>query len=721
MKYFIILITLILSYSYVFSQDEEPFWEFVGGLGAPDGGVGFDIAVDTKDNFYIGTSRGIFRSTDSGDSWEHVLKNGTRSRKVLSVQSSNNGYVFAIVGFTNGDKSDANLFVSKDFGDTWETVNEPWWDEFNDGIQKFSIDNDNEVICVYIYTDKYLFYFSPDWGETWEMADTNNYIWEKDTKFKTIAATGGTCAVYVNLSTGSDGTLFYTTDKGKAWVKREFGEMVLNLVPLGSGKVLLSKRGDLLKLDLINNKDTTIMTGKRYHDIYVRDENNFVSKQNDVVYTTDGGESWVEIVSISDTTSLLPVWHGHIAYDSKNNFIQSINGIGIIKSSDEGKTWNRSYKGFSVPYIKNIAFDKDDNVYVPSYSGLYKSTDKGTTWEPAGLDSLYLMSSAMALNHKNELMVFKGEKVYKSSDGGENWKGYPENDTTIYMTYHDVDQDSRGNILAITNWTRSIHSTDYGDTWTKYRHEIFVPQSCAVNNEGHMFIGGNSGDIRRSTDYGKTWEEFERFPLPEIEVLIFHSREPVGYGITALGLLKTTDNGRSWFQLPWEDPPGIAGNAIVDSTGKIWFGLHWCSSDFGKTWEYLDRKGLLSHNALTIGVSPAGYIYASIQYQGLWRSIKPHYSPVKDNSSGTKTNLFSAIPNPAYETADIGYYLSRSSWVKLKLFNSLGIEVVTLVSEYQDVGVHSQILDATGLSPGMYFYQLETEEGIETKKIVVVR
>ena len=62
-----------------------------------------------------------------------------------------------------------------------------------------------------------------------------------------------------------------------------------------------------------------------------------------------------------------------------------------------------------------------------------------------------------------------------------------------------------------------------------------------------------------------------------------------------------------------------------------------------------------------------------------------------------------------------------NSNVVLKLYNKLGEEVIALVDEFQDAGFHSAFFTLnSSLSGGVYFYQLKTENFIETKKMIIL-
>jgi M6 family metalloprotease-like protein len=78
-------------------------------------------------------------------------------------------------------------------------------------------------------------------------------------------------------------------------------------------------------------------------------------------------------------------------------------------------------------------------------------------------------------------------------------------------------------------------------------------------------------------------------------------------------------------------------------------------------------------------------------------------------------------PNPFNPSTTIRYELPHASPVSLKVFNSLGQEVATLVNEAKPAGVFSVQFDAGSLASGLYFYRLQAGNFVETRKMLVVK
>ena len=78
-------------------------------------------------------------------------------------------------------------------------------------------------------------------------------------------------------------------------------------------------------------------------------------------------------------------------------------------------------------------------------------------------------------------------------------------------------------------------------------------------------------------------------------------------------------------------------------------------------------------------------------------------------------------PNPFNPSTKIRYSVPQSSNVTIKVFDILGNEIETLVSEEKPAGEYEVELNGTGLPSGVYFYQLRAGSYLETKKMVLLK
>jgi len=78
-------------------------------------------------------------------------------------------------------------------------------------------------------------------------------------------------------------------------------------------------------------------------------------------------------------------------------------------------------------------------------------------------------------------------------------------------------------------------------------------------------------------------------------------------------------------------------------------------------------------------------------------------------------------PNPFNPATSIKYTLPEEQFVSVKIFNILGREVATLVSENKPAGNYEVNFDARNLSSGVYFYQLRAGNFLSTKKMILMK
>ncbi len=87
----------------------------------------------------------------------------------------------------------------------------------------------------------------------------------------------------------------------------------------------------------------------------------------------------------------------------------------------------------------------------------------------------------------------------------------------------------------------------------------------------------------------------------------------------------------------------------------------------------------------------------------------------------TKLLLNQNYPNPFNPSTSIEFTLPKSEFMTLKVFNILGKEVATLVSNKLNQGNHTYQFDGKNLASGIYYYQIIAGEYTEVKKMVLMK
>jgi len=84
-------------------------------------------------------------------------------------------------------------------------------------------------------------------------------------------------------------------------------------------------------------------------------------------------------------------------------------------------------------------------------------------------------------------------------------------------------------------------------------------------------------------------------------------------------------------------------------------------------------------------------------------------------------SLSQNYPNPFNPVTTIQYSLPQRSDVQITIYDLLGKEVITLISETQDAGYKSIQWNASNVPSGMYFYQIKAGTYVQTKKMVLLK
>ena len=116
-----------------------------------------------------------------------------------------------------------------------------------------------------------------------------------------------------------------------------------------------------------------------------------------------------------------------------------------------------------------------------------------------------------------------------------------------------------------------------------------------------------------------------------------------------------------------------------------------------------------------------------------WKASQGHGTPGKMNASITNVAensnkatlkefmLFQNYPNPFNPSTKIDYSIPLDCRVSLKVYDISGREVATLFKGTRQPGNYAVIFDGSGLSSGVYFYQMRSDNFVDTKKFVLIK
>lgn len=146
----------------------------------------------------------------------------------------------------------------------------------------------------------------------------------------------------------------------------------------------------------------------------------------------------------------------------------------------------------------------------------------------------------------------------------------------------------------------------------------------------------------------------------------------------------------SWDDEMWHDPIGAFDWTAVDIL------------------QFVAEEGALTDTEIWLD---------NIRIQGLGVAISNEDQPEIASSFRLEQNY----PNPFNPSTNISFELANSGYTSLKVYDALGREVATLIDGVKAQGSHTQNFDATGLSSGVYFYELKSGDFVKTQKMLLVK
>ena len=78
-------------------------------------------------------------------------------------------------------------------------------------------------------------------------------------------------------------------------------------------------------------------------------------------------------------------------------------------------------------------------------------------------------------------------------------------------------------------------------------------------------------------------------------------------------------------------------------------------------------------------------------------------------------------PNPFNPSTTIRFSLPQAGNVKLTVYNLLGEQVIQLVNDFREAGMHTINFNASELNSGIYIYKIEAAGLVQTKKMTLLK
>lgn len=405
-----------------------------------------------------------------------------------------------------------------------------------------------------------------------------------------------------------------------------------------------------------------------------------ITEQNQILASSDNGDTWVPFGNTNVTTSVL----GGLYSTGDQLFCVTIGKEGFYRFDPAANDWEARNTGIqkSSAFFRQMLAD-GPKAFVYSWNGFFLSQDGGQTWQeqPLGLWNLRKIGTRYFAQDGYRLVT---------SENGTDWSPLPVQPTDVGNIF------GRDGVLYAATYTGLLlASSNVGVSWDTVSTVLPTMPIHVAFDATQWYFSSDDG-IYASSDAGQTWSKIGPFAQPY--ALLEHKGRLLT-GLYGGGVRYTDDGGQNWKSgttvstVKFEsDGNGLlAVGDVLLATGSG--GQVRVSVNQGANWTSFNT-GLTNSVNCTETVVYGNWLYSPCD-NGLWRrplSELPAVTAVVEPLD----DLYSASPNP---TTGLFFLKNVPSSTKLTVqVSDLNGQVVFS----GDISGNGYALDLTAQPPGMY-------------------
>ncbi len=596
--------------------------------------------------------RGVFRSTNGGNSWEKVLYVSPKAGAVdLIIDRNNPKVLYASTWEVQrkawkmwGGGGDSKLWKSIDGGDTWTDLTS------NSGMPAPPIGKigvtvspaDSNRVWAIVEANEGGVFRSEDGGKTWERSNDERKLRQRAFYYSRIYADPWDKETVYCLNTG----FYKSTDGGKTFdttIKVPHGDNHdLWIDPNNPDRMINSNDG---------GGNVSINGGKSWTEQdYITTQFYHVMTTSDVPYHVAGAQQ-------DNSTLAMPSdgWSHRQARGPNHGWYYAVGGgeSGWITQHPENKDifYAGSQGALLTRYDRSNGQTRDIQVYPRFFSG-----------EPASAlpERWQWTFPIMFAPQDSKVMYTCSQHVWKTTDDGQSWEKISPD-----LTYADPETLGKtGGIITMDMNGPEIYATVFA----------LAPSSHDINT---IWAGSDDGKIHITRDGGKNWEDITPKNLPKFSrvSIINESKHRPGTLFVAANryqvddrqpyVFKTHDYGKTWtkiingiedghFARAVREDPVRQGLLFLATEHGVYF-----SMDDGGLWQSLQLK--LPDTPIRDLVVKDNDVVLGSHGRGFWilDDIQPlrQYKPEMKNQSAVLFEPANAIRGIG--NASIQYYLKE--------------------------------------------------------------
>jgi photosystem II stability/assembly factor-like uncharacterized protein len=710
---FIFLLTFVSNF--VYSQSA---WHWINPY--PTGNSIMDIKYLSNEEICVIGERGlIYKSTNGGSNWTDKSRNIPQSFEKIFFLNNSTGYVLT----TNGI-----LFKTINSGEIWDQV--------VTGIvtdETYSIEFTNEQ-TGYIASAWGKIYKTTNGGGNWIVQNTNTiYFWK--------------ASHFINSLTGfciGANKIARTTNGGSNWMVEDVSlNATLRTIAFLNDNTgfVAGEGGKVFKTTNLGINWDPLQTNF-YSDINkltLIDSNTYiaVTDSGKIYKTSDSGNNW--------TLKLMLPYGKFLSVDNYNNSVIAVgiksgyySGMNygealVYKSTDQGNEWislgynENNSNNYSIDFINELT-----GFIVGDSGKVLKTSNGGNTWNEITFPSNEPLSKIYFRSEITGYIIARYiNKIYRSTDSGNNWIQYfPVSNPEFRINSINFRNDLTGFISGYNLSDESIYrSTDGGVTWNPVGigySQTSIVSIDFMNEQTGFAAGSNSnfnGALFRSTNGGLNWSFYSNFNyyLGKIKFV----NDSTGYLIHGGSrLLKTSNRGNYWYEITSSQVNSIYDfDFISQDSGYIvgWGGAILRTFNGGLQWSTQNVTNVTPQSIKFIN-NRTGFIVGSTGMILKTNSFGINVGiNLLSNNIPTDFYLNQNYPNPFNPITNINFGLNKSGHTILRIYDINGRQVEILKNEYMQPGNYSIKWNALGYSSGIYFYSIQFENKVQTRKMLLIK
>ncbi|MBN8569998.1 MAG: SBBP repeat-containing protein [Ignavibacteria bacterium] len=386
----------------------------------------------------------------------------------------------------------------------------------------------------------------------------------------------------------------------------------------------------------------------------------------------------------------------------------AVDKMGFVYITGYSKTVNSEDDIVTIKY--NTLGEK---IWESSYNGPYNSEDGGIALSADNLGNVYVAGESYSPASNYDFITLKYNSV-----GSLQWTMLYDGPGNFDDAMKKIALDRFGNVIisgkssgidSKSDFATIKYNSDGVQQWVSRFNGPAnlqdIPSDMRIDTSGNIYITGES---RAADDMYKI--------------------------IT----LKYDKNGvEQWYAIEDNGNYGVGHSLALDYSGNVYTAGYEFIDDYAemvtlkynsngnRIWRINYDGNKLSNNYNSgIVADNAGDIYVAGTSNNDFVTIKYSQS-VGINSTNTQISekyfLAQNYPNPFNPTTNIIYSLTKDGFVTIKVFDVDGKMVKELVSEFKETGNYSIVFDGSSFASGLYFYRIESNNFIDTKRMVLIK